>query len=124
MSNPNNRIPVAAIMSPITTALIAFRLDAAREHHYNDVVVGVSIAWHVCQLVPSQRARMPDIEAGFHALNAIFTRHRDHPDVFWLAYPAECSAIEQASLACRDAIIASPPAAVRRAVQDVQSGRR
>lgn len=109
---------ITDLISPSTTALIAFRLGTADTQHYHDLAVSQSIAYRIAEAVPRHRPALPDIQKSLDALNAIFGR-RQGPEGPWFAEPDEITHIENGTRIYEALLLTTPGEVVARAIHRV-----
>lgn len=86
----------AAIIDPLLSGLIAFRLGRAESEQYHNIAGAITIAQHVAEIVHRHNHLQEDLDKAGMALNSIFRRkeQRTIKDAPWSATPEEIEAIE------------------------------
>lgn len=107
---------ISAILAPIQTALIAFRMGTAGTIHYHDLAAGLSVCFFTAQRVARHRHLLPDIQAALDAMNAVFQRTAGTDE--YRATPDELRAVELASDVYRGVLTATSWSYVRKAISD------
>lgn len=107
---------ISHLMSPLTTALIAFRLGAAGDVPYHDLAAALTVAYCIATRVERHRHTLPHIDAALGVLRAVFERANGAD-----TYAAEAPEIEAIDLAVdvyRGLLHATPWSFLRRAISD------
>lgn len=119
LSSRPNRVTgdqIQHLMAPLTTALLAFRLDTAGTTHYHDLAAGLTVAFYTASRVQRHQHTLPYLQAGLDALTAVFMR-ADGTDNY-RAEPIEIEAIELAVDVYRGILHVTSWAFLRRAISD------
>jgi len=110
---------IQAILGPINTALLAFRMGTAGTRPYHDLAAGLSVAYYAASRVARHRHLMPDIKAGLDALTSVFERcHAEDDSELYLATDEEMERLELAAEIYGAILHSVSWAFLRRAIED------
>lgn len=119
LSSRPNRVTgdqIQHLMAPLTTALLAFRMDTAGTTHYHDLAAGLTVAFYTASRVQRHQHTLPYLQAGLDALTAVFTRAQGTDN--YQAVPAETDAVETAVEVYRSLLHVTSWSFLRRAISD------
>lgn len=104
------------LMSPLTTALIAFRMGTAGDVAYHDLAAALTVAYCIATRVERHRHTLPHIDAALGALRAVFERAAGAET--YTGTDEEIAVIELAVEVYRGLLHVTPWAFLRRAISD------
>lgn len=87
---------ITAILAPVRTALLAFRMDTAGTRAYHDCAAALSVAYYAAGRIARHRHAQPTIKDGLDALSDVFSRVGDHDWETYFCTPEEIDRIEAA----------------------------